>query len=90
MTDIDLLLPVKNSLQISGDYSNDELLIKIKAIKGYMINAGVKESVVYSPLGIQAVAIGINDISVLDGEIRLSKVFEMFVTQLSSVPEVIA
>ncbi|MHC1694621.1 MAG: hypothetical protein AB9835_04950 [Eubacteriales bacterium] len=52
MTDAELLEKVKTGLSVSGEYNDASLSIKVQAVKGYMLNAGVSEEQLESPLGV--------------------------------------
>lgn len=78
MTDEEILEKVKTGLAVDGDYTDDTLKIKVMAVKQYMLNAGVSQSVLETDLGIATLTIGVNDIwSLGPGEIKFSFAFDM-------------
>lgn len=56
-----LLIKIKKSLRISGDYQDDTLRELISQVKNDMIDMGVKKSVVDSTVSIGAITKGIWD-----------------------------
>lgn len=91
MTDAELLDNVKSGLSITGTLYDFNLMQKIAAVKGYMLNAGISIQQIVSDLGIACLTIGVNDIwNLSSGEVKFSAAFNMILTQLEvvSLPDV--
>lgn len=57
----ELLLKIKKTLRITGDYQDDTLLELISQVKEDMVGMGVKQSVVDSTVSIGAITKGVWD-----------------------------
>lgn len=85
MTDLELLTKVKQGLAITGDYQDSTLKIYIDEVKQFLINAGVKRSVVESDRSVGCILIGVNDLwNYSAGDIKFSDYFNKRVIQLSA------
>lgn len=85
MTDNELLMKVKQGLAITGDYQDSTLKIYIDEVKQFLINAGVKRSVVESDRSVGCILIGVNDLwNYSVGDIKFSDYFNKRVIQLSA------
>ena len=74
MTNDELLEEVKSGLGITGTV--DGLLIKVIAVKQYMINAGVTQEQIETELGIATLTVGVNDLwNDNSGETKFSEAF---------------
>ena len=79
----ELLGKVKAILMLTGNDLDAALLPNVLGAKGYMLNAGVREDVIFSDAGISALAIGANDMWNLSaGGARFSPIFMNMVVQL--------
>lgn len=86
MTQNELLIAVKAGLSISGTYNDTVLTQKMLAVTGYMTNAGVSETNLYSDLGVACICVGVTDLwNLTSGEIKFSPAFGMLVEQLTVV-----
>lgn len=86
MTDQEMLAKVKEGLGITDSNLGATLLIKMMAVKQYMLNAGIAAEKVESDLGIAALTIGVNDLWNLDpGEVKFSLAFNLLTEQLKVV-----
>jgi hypothetical protein len=87
MTDAELLAEVKKGLIVQDAYSDGQLLIKVAAVKGYMLNAGITSAQIETDLGITALTLGVNDLWNLSaGEVKFSEAFTDFIIpQLQAV-----
>lgn len=85
MTEYELLTKVKNGLAITGDYQNDALKIYIEEVKQFLIDSGVKQSVVESSKAVGCILIGVNDLwNYSSGDIKFSDYFYKRALQLSA------
>jgi hypothetical protein len=76
MTDEELLSKVKAGLGIGPAFHDPNLSIKTKAVKQYMLHAGVSEAQLYSELGIATLTVGVNDLwNITSGEVKFSEAF---------------
>ena len=83
MTDNEILTAVKAAVGISGSALDSRLLLNVKAVKNLMSNYGIDAEELESDLGIQAIALGVQDVmSGTPGEVKLSMATEMFLGQL--------
>lgn len=90
MTQNELLTQVKAGLSVSGTYNDTVLTQKMLAVTGYMTNAGVSETNLYTDLGVACICIGVTDLwNLTSAEIKFSPVFGMLIEQLvvKSLPE---
>jgi hypothetical protein len=84
MTDAEILTAVKNGAGISGDYLNDTLTIYINDVVGFMVGAGVPESVTKSSAAVGCIVRGVLDLwDYGNGTAKLSEYLKMRVTQLA-------
>lgn len=58
----ELLLRVKKSNLITGNYLDEMLLEKISEVKHFMLASGIAEEVVNSDIAVGTIAIGVNDL----------------------------
>jgi hypothetical protein len=92
MTDIELLDKVKKGLNISGNYNDDTLLVKVLAVKQYMLNLGIPSEQIETDLGVAALTVGVNDLwNISSGDVSFSRAFELLIAhlQIVSLPEVV-
>ena len=83
MTDNEILTAVKAAIGISGSALDSRLLLNVKAVKNLMSNYGIDTEELESDLGIQAIALGVQDLmNGTPGEVKLSMATEMFLGQL--------
>jgi hypothetical protein len=83
MTDAELLIEVKKGLSVSGAYNDAQLLIKVSAVKEYMLNYGISQANIEASLGIAALTVGVQDLwNLSSGEIKFSPAFGMLLEQL--------
>lgn len=81
-----LLDKVKKGLSISGEYTDDTLMTKVIAVKGFILNAGVSETNLETELGMAALTVGVNDLwNLTPGEVKFSPAFSILLTQLQAV-----
>jgi len=86
MTDTELLEKVKAGLGLSGEHTDTSISIKMLAVKGYMINAGVSVEQVETDLGVACLTVGVNDIwDLTSGEVKFSPAFDIILWQLKVV-----
>jgi len=86
MTDQELLAEVKTGLGIPEVTTGFDavLMQKLKAIKGYMLGAGVSDTVMESDSAVGAIVIGVTDMwSIQGGEAKFSPLFHSLVSQLA-------
>ena len=84
MTTLEVLEKMKTALMITSSAFDQVLSIHIENVKNYMINAGVKESVVNSEKSIGAILRGVSDLWNNDsGKVDFSPYFRDQVVQLS-------
>ena len=84
MTETEILEKIKSALMITSSAFDEVLLIHIDNVKNYMINAGVKESVVNSTKSIGAIFRGVSDLWNNDsGKVDFSPYFRDQVVQLT-------
>ena len=84
MTETELLEKIKSALMITSSAFDDVLKIHIENVKNYMINAGVKESVVNSNKSIGAIFRGVSDLwNNGSGKVDFSPYFRDQVVQLT-------
>lgn len=80
MTEIEMLISVKNALGIQGDYQNDTISEYITEVVDFLKDAGVKQSNITAGI----VARGVSDLwSYGAGDGKLSEYFMRRATQLS-------
>lgn len=80
MDEEQILKSVKNTLGISGDYQDDTLKEHIKEVTGFLLDAGVKETVITPGI----IARGVSDLWYYGpGEARFSQYFLQRATQLA-------
>lgn len=83
MTDNEILTAVKAAIGISGSALDSRLLLNVKAVKNLMSNYGIDTEELESDLGIQAIALGVQDVmNGTPGEVKLSEATKMFLGQL--------
>jgi len=86
MTDTELLEKVKAGLGLSGEYTDSTISVKVIAVKGYMVNAGVTVEQVETDLGIACLTVGVNDLwNLTSGEVKFSPAFDIIMCQLRAV-----
>lgn len=79
MTDTELLEKVKAGLSVGGIYNDAQLAVKTGAVRQYMLNAGVTETLIQSDLGVAALTVGVMDLwNLSSGEVRFSEAFSAF------------
>lgn len=91
MTDNEILALVKAAMGVSGTDLDARLLIHLKAVKNLMTNYDIEIEELESDLGIQAIALGVQDfMNGNPGEVKFSLATEMAIIQLhhKSLPEV--
>lgn len=83
MTDYEILTAVKAAIGISGTALDSRLLLNVKAVKNLMSNYGIDTEELESDLGIQAIALGVQDLmNGTPGEVKLSEATKIFLGQL--------
>ena len=83
MTDNEILTAVKAAIGISGSALDSRLLLNVKAVKNLMSNYGIDTEELESDLGIQAIALGVQDVmNGTPGEVKLSEATKIFTGQL--------
>lgn len=75
-----LLVEIKNRLSITDDFHNDLLSGYAEDVKGYMLSAGVLQSVIDSEKSVGAIAKGVSDMWISGS---LSELFKERVIQLT-------
>lgn len=84
MTDDVLLAEVKGALGITGDFQDGPLRTHIRDVKEYLIDGGVKESVINSRSSVGVIIRGVTDLwDYGSGQGKLSSYFMMRATQLA-------
>ena len=84
MTDAELLTKVKNGLGITGEYQDATLTVYVNEAKAYLIDAGVKKSVLESEAAVGCIMRGVADLwNYGSGEGKLSQYFMQRAIQLS-------
>lgn len=82
MNDAELLIQVKQALNIGGNYQDNTLKIYIDEVRAYMIGAGVNESEINKYVGV--ISRGVADLwNYGSGDAKLSNYFMQRVTQLA-------
>jgi len=82
MTDEELLLKVKQALNIGGNYQDNALKIYIDEVKDYMIGAGVPDKNINDYVGV--ISRGVTDLwNYGSGDAKLSNYFMQRVTQIT-------
>lgn len=83
MTDIELLIKVKDGLGITGTYQDDTLKVYIDEVKEYLSDAGVKLTVINSPISVGVIVRGVSDLwNYGAGNAKLSDYFYQRAKQL--------
>lgn len=83
MTDIELLIDVKRGLGITGTYQDETLKVYINEVKEYLSDAGVKPTVINSPISVGVIVRGVSDLwNYGDGNAQLSDYFYQRAKQL--------
>lgn len=83
MTDAELLTKVKDSLGITGTYQDEPLMIYINEVKEYLLDAGIKQSVIDSSAAVGVISRGVADLWIYgSGTARLSEYFYQRALQL--------
>lgn len=83
MTDIELLIKVKNSLGITGTYQDDTLKVYVDEVIEYLSDAGVKSEVIKSSISVGVIARGVADLwNYGAGNAKLSDYFYQRAKQL--------
>lgn len=88
MTDNELLIECKKGLNIpTGSTNFDGVLTqKVKAVKGYLTNAGVSAEQLASDTGVGLIVMGVTDLwDIQGGEAKFSPAFGILATQLALV-----
>lgn len=84
MTDAELLAKVKTGLGITTSYQDETLQIYIDGAKGFMLSAGVKQSVIDSPASVGCILQIVSDTwNYGSGAVKISPLAEMRIIQLS-------
>ncbi|MBU7320281.1 hypothetical protein [Paenibacillus oleatilyticus] len=86
MTDAELLIECKKGLDISLDNASlDNVLTqKLRAVKVYMKNAGVSDSMLNSDLAIGCLVVGVTDLwNLKGGDVAFSPVFHVLLAQIA-------
>ena len=83
ITEAELLVAVKQSLNISGVYFDETLRRFIDEVKGYLMSAGVSDDVLGSTLAVGCIARGVSDLwNYGNGDTKLSEYFYQRAAQL--------
>ncbi|RED54792.1 hypothetical protein DFP95_12148 [Cohnella lupini] len=82
-----MLEKVKTGLSITGTASDANIRLKIIAVKGFMLNAGITIEQIESDLGVVTLTIGVSDLwNVNSGEVDFSNAFKtILIPQLQAV-----
>ena len=87
MTNEELLVKVKTGLfgSPSGNWRDGMLKVYINEVKEFMLDAGVKQSVLESEKAVGCIMIGVNDLwNYQSGSAKFSQYFKERVVQLAS------
>ena len=91
ITDAELLVAVKNSLNVTGEHFDETLKAYIDDIKGYLASAGVTADVLGSTLAIGCISRGVADSwNYGNGDTKLSDYFYQRAEQLRCIESVVA
>ena len=83
MAEAELLEKVKTQLGITGAYQDEVLKGYIAEVQEYLLDAGVKDSIVNSPASVGVIARGVSDLwNFGSGSVNLSPYFKERVIQL--------
>lgn len=83
MTDTELVEAIKIRLSLSGEFHDGLILGYISDVKEYLIDAGVKESIVNSEVSVGVISRGVADLwNFGSGEGKFSEVFYQRAIQL--------
>lgn len=86
ITTAELLLKVKQSLNIMGEQFDDTLKLYVDEVKAYLTSAGVREDVLGSTLAVGCIARGVADLwNYGNGDTKLSEYFYQRAEQLRGV-----
>ena len=86
INEADLLLQVKNTLNINGTHFDETLQLIIDEVKGYMLSAGVTADVLGSTLAVGCIARGVADLwNYGNGDTKLSAYFYERAAQLRMI-----
>lgn len=86
ITDADMLVKVKQSLNIMGEQFDATLQLYIDEVKGFLASAGVRENVLGSTLAVGCISRGVADLwNYGNGDTKLSEYFYQRAAQLRSV-----
>lgn len=84
MSETEILEKIKSALMITNSVFDEVLMIHIDTVKNYMINAGVKETIVESEKSIGAIFRGVSDLwNNGSGKVDFSPYFRDQVVQLT-------
>lgn len=86
MTDAELLLECKKGLNIpeASTHFDGVLTQKLKAVKGFAVNAGVSEDQLDTDLAVSLIVMGVCDLWGLQGgAVQFSSAFKVILTQLA-------
>lgn len=84
MTDMELLEHIKDGLGITGYYQDKTLLVYLKEVKEYLLDAGVRPEVVNSSASVGVIMRGVSDLwNYGSGNAKLSEYFIQRAIQLS-------
>ena len=84
----ELLIKVKKGLGITGDYQDETISLYIEEAKAYMLDAGVPEKVIDSPVSVGTIIRGVSDLwDYGSGVVGLSPYFKERCIQLREVSE---
>lgn len=85
MTDADILAAVKNGMGITHDFQDKTLELYIADVKAFMLDAGVKESVLSDSAAVGCILRGVIDLwNYGSGGVGFSDYFSKRVIQLAS------
>ena len=86
ITEAELLLSIKNTLNINGEHFDATLKLIIDEVKGYLSSAGVTADVLGSTLAVGCIARGVSDLwNYGNGDTKLSAYFYERVAQLRMI-----
>jgi hypothetical protein len=84
MTDVEIREKVKVNLNIEDTDNDASLMIKVIAVKQYMINSGASQSQIETDYGVAILTIGVNDIwSMEGGSLKFSDIFNNMLVQMA-------
>lgn len=88
LTNEETLQKIKTALCVTGNYLDNTLQIFIDDVKGFMLNAGVKQRVIDDSVAVGAICRGVSDLwNNGSGNTDFSQYFKQRVIQLTLIDE---